>query len=142
MSDTGSFTKLLQDQGYCCCGEDRGKEVIATLCPKHGSTVLNCGGTLEYALNDEMSAIHYAATGCKCRKVHGDRRECPLHGHMVRKITVKALRQMLLKYPDNAIVILASDEEQNDYGVLGQVQDFDGNVVLIPIANSVEIEYE
>jgi hypothetical protein len=75
----GTVDEILHRDGYCCCGQDKGTPVIATLCPKHGSTVLNCGGTLEYALNDEMAALHFAATGCSCRQSPGDDPKCKVH---------------------------------------------------------------
>ena len=79
MTKTSSVLSLLRQQDYCCCGKDQGKPIIATFCPKHGATVLNAGGTLEYALDDEQAAAHYAATGCTCRKSAGDGIRCKVH---------------------------------------------------------------
>ena len=69
----------LHRMGYCCCGQDRGKPIIATFCPKHGATVLNSGGTLEYQLDDAHAHIHYLATGCSCRQSSGDSPSCHIH---------------------------------------------------------------
>jgi hypothetical protein len=61
----GTIARVLKDivvilhrMGYCCCGQDRGKPLIATFCPKHGATVLNSGGALEYPLDDAHAHVH------------------------------------------------------------------------------------
>jgi len=69
----------LHRMGYCCCGQDRGKPIIATFCPKHGATILNSGGTLEYQLDDAHAHVHYLATGCSCRRSAGDSPACRVH---------------------------------------------------------------
>jgi hypothetical protein len=69
----------LHKMGYCCCGQDRGKPIIATFCPKHGATVLNSGGALEYPLDDAHAHVHYLATGCRCRQSAGDSPTCQVH---------------------------------------------------------------
>ena len=69
----------LHRMGYCCCGQDRGKPIIATFCPKHGATVLNSGGALEYPLDDAHAHVHFLATGCSCRQSSGDSPSCHIH---------------------------------------------------------------
>lgn len=69
----------LHTMGYCCCGQDRGKPILATFCPKHGATVLNSGGTLEYPLDDAHAHVHYLATGCNCHQSAGDSSFCQVH---------------------------------------------------------------
>lgn len=69
----------LHRMGYCCCGQDRGKPIIATFCPKHGATVLNSGGALEYPLDDAHAHVHFLATGCSCRQSAGDSPTCRVH---------------------------------------------------------------
>jgi len=69
----------LHRMGYCCCGQDRGKPIIATFCPKHGATVLNSGGALEYPLDDAHAHVHFLATGCSCRQSAGDSPTCHVH---------------------------------------------------------------
>ena len=69
----------LHRMGYCCCGQDRGKPIIATFCPKHGATVLNSGGALEYPLDDAHAHVNFLATGCSCRQSAGDSPTCRVH---------------------------------------------------------------
>lgn len=79
--ETKTINAILREQGYCCCGADKndGEPTIATLCPKHGATALMSGAGLEYRLNDEQAADHFAATGCSCRQRAGDNRNCEVH---------------------------------------------------------------
>lgn len=77
---------ILQDEGYCCCGEDQGREIIACFCPKHGATVINDGGELEYAMNDTQQVAHYLATGCTCIKKAGDGKLCKVHSNAPQMI--------------------------------------------------------
>ncbi len=80
-----SIYTLLQEQGYCCCGAEQGTDVIATVCPKHGATVINCGGTLQYPLNDDQAQAHFNATGCSCRQSAGDNPHCVVHKQEIVK---------------------------------------------------------
>src|SRR5262249_17307522 len=75
---------MLMRSGYCCCGKDQGKPVIATFCPKHGATALNSGAGLECALDDNHAKAHTILTGCNCRQMPGDSGTCKVHNSNAR----------------------------------------------------------
>jgi hypothetical protein len=53
--------------------------------------------------------------------------------------TVRELIAKLEKLPVDAPVVLASDEEGNDFGLLAQVEtDANGNVILWPASGTVD----
>lgn len=60
--------------------------------------------------------------------------------------TVQQLIDYLLTQPPDALVVLMSDEEGNDQGVLGQASEGDPNhppvVFLWPVNGTVEMEYD
>lgn len=56
-------------------------------------------------------------------------------------ITVKELINVLNAYPQDAMIVLASDEEGNDFGVcFSAEQDSKDAVVLWPASGTVEVE--
>lgn len=56
-------------------------------------------------------------------------------------MTVKELINVLKAYPQNAMVVLSSDEEGNDFGVLGAIdQDSKDAIVMFPMSGTVESE--
>lgn len=52
--------------------------------------------------------------------------------------TVEELIKALQKYPKDAKVILSSDEEGNDFGLLGMVDSDDNRPILFPMSGTVE----
>jgi hypothetical protein len=59
----------------------------------------------------------------------------------MQPITVKELIAKLQKLPQNAAVVLSSDEEGNDFGLLANIEkDENGNVILWPASGTVEVE--
>lgn len=59
-----------------------------------------------------------------------------------RKGTVEWLMQQLLPLPANSYIILSSDEEGNDYGVLGKTEQTDGAFILYPMSGTVRVNYD
>lgn len=72
---------ILQGEGYCCCGQDQGRKVIACMCPKHGATAMNAGVGLEYPMSEVEQVAHYLATGCTCIQYPGDGKLCKVHSN-------------------------------------------------------------
>ena len=59
----------------------------------------------------------------------------------MKTITAFELITLLAKMPRNAPVVLSSDEEGNDFGILAKVEkDENGNVILWPASGTVEME--
>lgn len=55
--------------------------------------------------------------------------------------TVKELSEALKAYPQDAKVVLSSDEEGNDFGLLFSMEkDLNGNLILWPASGTVEVE--
>jgi hypothetical protein len=68
---------------------------------------------------------------------------CKKENDMNKYMTVKELRIKLfsMKLSDDAPVILSSDEEGNEFGVLGKMEKDDlGNLILWPVSGTVEME--
>ena len=56
-------------------------------------------------------------------------------------MTKKQLLKKLEKIPDNVDIILSSDEEGNDFGILFSIeQDENNNVILWPATGTVEMD--
>ncbi len=59
----------------------------------------------------------------------------------MKPTTVRELIAQLAKMPFDAPVILSSDEEGNDFGLLVKIEkDENSNVILWPASGTVEVE--